>query len=128
MSMREESDKVGIVLKFADNDLSSLINACRDYVGICYEIALTINFYLKAGATRGEVFFFNLTKHRQCGILCNLDELCSVLGYSQLSATFYWLCRSLGFKDFDKVVQFMSTLYAGNRLALPLKGCLIIGY
>ena len=31
-------------------------------------------------------------------------------------------------KDFDKVVQFMSTLYASNRLSLPLKGCLIIGY
>lgn len=31
-------------------------------------------------------------------------------------------------KDFEKVVQFMSTLYASNRLTLPLKGCLIVGY
>jgi hypothetical protein len=31
-------------------------------------------------------------------------------------------------KDFDKVCQFMETLYASNRLQLPLKGVLVIGY
>ena len=31
-------------------------------------------------------------------------------------------------KDFQKVVQFFDTLYASNRLALPLKGCLVVGY
>ncbi len=31
-------------------------------------------------------------------------------------------------KDFEKVAQFMDTLYASNRLSLPLKGVLIVGY
>ena len=30
--------------------------------------------------------------------------------------------------DFDRVVTFFDTLYASNRLQLPLKGILIIGY
>lgn len=31
-------------------------------------------------------------------------------------------------KDFDKVISFLDTLYASNRLKLPLSGILIIGY
>lgn len=31
-------------------------------------------------------------------------------------------------KDFDMVVTFLDTLYASNRLRLPLKGILVIGY
>lgn len=31
-------------------------------------------------------------------------------------------------KDFEKVITFMDTLYSSNRLQLPLKGILIIGY
>ena len=31
-------------------------------------------------------------------------------------------------KDFDKVISFLDTLYASDRLKLPLKGILIIGY
>ena len=30
--------------------------------------------------------------------------------------------------DFEKVIQFMDTLYSSNKLTLPLKGVLIIGY
>ena len=30
--------------------------------------------------------------------------------------------------DFDKVVRFFDTMYASNRLRLPLKGILVIGY
>lgn len=33
-----------------------------------------------------------------------------------------------GQKDFDQVCRFFETLYASNRLQLPLKGILIIGY
>ena len=31
-------------------------------------------------------------------------------------------------KDYEKIVQFFDTLYTSNRLQLPLKGLLIIGY
>lgn len=31
-------------------------------------------------------------------------------------------------KDFEKVISFLDTLYASNRLKLPLTGILIIGY
>jgi hypothetical protein len=31
-------------------------------------------------------------------------------------------------KDFDKVISFLETLYSSNRLVLPLKGILIVGY
>ncbi len=31
-------------------------------------------------------------------------------------------------KDFEKVISFFDTLYASNRLALPLQGILIVGY
>ena len=31
-------------------------------------------------------------------------------------------------KDYEKIVQFFDTLFASNRLKLPLKGILIIGY
>jgi hypothetical protein len=31
-------------------------------------------------------------------------------------------------KDFDTVISFFDTLYASNRLQLPLKGILVIGY
>lgn len=30
--------------------------------------------------------------------------------------------------DFDKVIRFFDTMYASNRLNLPLKGILVIGY
>lgn len=30
--------------------------------------------------------------------------------------------------DFERVVRFMDTLYASNRIKLPLKGILIVGY
>lgn len=33
-----------------------------------------------------------------------------------------------GHKDFDSVCKFFSTLYACNRMMLPLKGILVIGY
>jgi len=33
-----------------------------------------------------------------------------------------------GSDDFNKVCRFFDTLYASNRLHLPLKGILIIGY
>lgn len=33
-----------------------------------------------------------------------------------------------GQKDFETVILFLDTLYASNRLQLPLKGILIIGY
>lgn len=33
-----------------------------------------------------------------------------------------------GQKDFETVILFLDTLYASNRLKLPLKGILIIGY
>lgn len=31
-------------------------------------------------------------------------------------------------RDFEKVVSFFETLYSGNRLQLPLKGVLLVGY
>lgn len=31
-------------------------------------------------------------------------------------------------KDFEKVISFLDTLYASDRISLPLKGILIIGY
>ena len=31
-------------------------------------------------------------------------------------------------KDFERVMKFFDTLYACNRLSLPLKGILILGY
>ena len=33
-----------------------------------------------------------------------------------------------GNSDFDKVVRFFDTMYASNRLQLPLSGLLVIGY
>jgi hypothetical protein len=33
-----------------------------------------------------------------------------------------------GNKDFEKVISFFDTLYASNRLGLPLQGILIVGY
>lgn len=33
-----------------------------------------------------------------------------------------------GSKDYEKVVTFIETIFASNRLTLPLKGILIIGY
>ena len=31
-------------------------------------------------------------------------------------------------KDFEKVISFFDTLYASNRISLPLRGILVIGY
>ena len=36
--------------------------------------------------------------------------------------------KSTSSKDFEKVISFIDTLYASDRLNLPLKGILIIGY
>ena len=36
--------------------------------------------------------------------------------------------KSTSSKDFEKVISFIDTLYASDRLTLPLKGILIIGY
>jgi len=33
-----------------------------------------------------------------------------------------------GNPDFDRVVRFFDTMYASNRLKLPLRGILVIGY
>jgi hypothetical protein len=35
---------------------------------------------------------------------------------------------SKGSKDFDTVVKFIDTIYASQKLVLPLKGVMIIGY
>lgn len=31
-------------------------------------------------------------------------------------------------RDFERVVNFFETMYASNRMKLPLKGILVIGY
>ncbi len=31
-------------------------------------------------------------------------------------------------KDYDKIIQFFETLFASNKLTLPLKGVLVLGY
>jgi hypothetical protein len=36
--------------------------------------------------------------------------------------------RSKATKDFDTVCRFMDTMYASDRLRLPLDGILILGY
>lgn len=53
----------------------------------------------------------------QASVMTNVDYL--IIAVRQIYRTS---------KDFEKVIQFMDSLYASNRLNLPLKGVLIIGY
>jgi hypothetical protein len=39
-----------------------------------------------------------------------------------------YITKSSKSKDFEKVMSFIDTLYASDRLTLPLKGILILGY
>ena len=45
-----------------------------------------------------------------------------------LTSIGYDVEKSKKAEDFAKVATFMDTLYSSNRLSLPLKGVLIIGY
>jgi len=58
--------------------------------------------------------------------LKDLFEACMMHGVTCLAVAVRNDYR--GNADFEKVVKFMDTLYASNRLNLPLKGLLIIGY
>ena len=55
----------------------------------------------------------------EASVMADVDYLCiAVLNY-------YY---SNGSDDFEKIKKWFETLYSGNRLKLPLKGVLLIGY
>lgn len=58
--------------------------------------------------------------------LKDLFEACMMHGVSHLAIAVRNAYQSNA--DFDTVVRFLDTLYASDRLRLPLKGVLVIGY
>jgi hypothetical protein len=58
--------------------------------------------------------------------LKDLFQACMMHGVTHLAIALRNLYR--GGNDFERVVRFFETLYASNRLRLPLAGVLIIGY
>lgn len=58
--------------------------------------------------------------------LKDLFQACMMHGVEYLAIAVRNRYRSSN--DFERVVRFMNTLYASNRITLPLKGILIIGY
>ncbi len=53
-------------------------------------------------------------------------EACTMVGVEKLCIAVRNQYRS--FMDFDRVCKFFESLYASNRLGIPLSGLLIIGY
>ena len=58
--------------------------------------------------------------------LKDLFQACMMNGVEYLAIAVRNVYRNS--RDFERVVKFMDTLYASNRIRLPLKGILIIGY
>lgn len=76
-------------------------------------------FVIEVEAGRGVVNNQFLKDLFQACMMDNVDYLCIAVRN---------LYGSMNSKDFERVVTFMETLYASNRISLPLKGILIIGY
>tara|TARA_B100001057_G_scaffold491345_1_gene581371 strand:- start:446 stop:916 length:471 start_codon:yes stop_codon:yes gene_type:complete len=57
----------------------------------------------------------------QASVMHNIDYL--IIAVRNIYKT-----RSSKSKDFEKIMSFIDTLYASERLVLPLKGILILGY
>ncbi len=74
-------------------------------------------FVLEAEAGRG------VTNYQ---FLKDLFQACMMRNVEYLAIAIRNIYRSS--KDFEKVFMFFDTLYKSNRLSLPLKGVLIIGY
>lgn len=60
--------------------------------------------------------------------LKDLFQACMMDGVQYLGIAVRNFYEPASSRDFDKVVTFMDTLFASNRLRLPLKGILVIGY
>ena len=58
--------------------------------------------------------------------LKDLFEACMMNGVVYLCIAVRKIYK--GGKDFEQVVKFLETLYASNRLRLPLEGILVVGY
>ncbi|WP_339074656.1 hypothetical protein [Teredinibacter turnerae] len=58
--------------------------------------------------------------------LKDLFQACMMHGVDYLAIVVRNVYRKSN--DFERVVRFMDTLYASNRIKLPLKGILIVGY
>ena len=57
----------------------------------------------------------------QASVMYNIDYL--IIAVRNIYKT-----KSSKSKDFEKIMSFIDTLYASERLVLPLKGILILGY
>lgn len=58
--------------------------------------------------------------------LKDLFQGCMMHGVDHVGIAVRNICR--GSKDFERAYRFFDTLYTSNRLKLPLKGVLLIGY
>ena len=57
----------------------------------------------------------------QASVMHNIDYL--IIAVRNIYKT-----KSSKSKDFEKIMSFIDTLYASEKLVLPLKGILILGY
>jgi len=106
----KKTDKIRRPVLFGENgqiDKSFDLDAYHPSVKIALEIE----------AGRG------VTNHQ---FLKDLFEACTIPSVDYLAIAVRQNYR--GNKDYEKVIAFFDTLYASNRLSLPLKGVLIIGY
>jgi hypothetical protein len=55
---------------------------------------------------------------------CMMDDV----DYLAIAVRNVYLAAGLKSPDFDRVITFFDTMYASNRMRLPLRGILVIGY
>lgn len=55
---------------------------------------------------------------------CMMDDV----DYLAIAVRNKYIAAGIRNPDFDRVVIFFDTLYASNRMVLPLKGVLVLGY
>lgn len=78
-------------------------------------------FVIEVEAGRGLVNYQFLKDLFQACMMDEVDYLCIALRN-------VYVAGGIKSQDFNQVVRWFDTLYASNRLQLPLKGILIIGY
>lgn len=107
---KKESDKIKVPVLFGRNGRTELYFEADAYNSVLKTV-------IEVEAGRAVDNFQFLKDLFQASMMHDVEYLCIAV------RNFY---RKQ--KDFAKVTQFFDTLYASNRLSLPLKGILIIGY
>lgn len=111
---KKSSEKIHIPVLFGENGVEE-----KAFEADAYNAALHIIIEVEAG--RAVLNYQFLKDYYEASMMYDIDYLCIALRNVYKSG-------GTNSKDYEKVKTFFDTMYLSNRVQIPLKGILIIGY